>query len=96
MKERDELEDLVADGRTILKWVFNKCNEGMDLVVASQNSNRFRAFMIAVITYFFNMTQQPLVGQGLLIFEDSRSHSDPTHSVGLLWTIDHSVAETST
>jgi len=42
------------------------------------------------------MTQQPLVGQCLLIVEDSRSHSDTPHSVGLLWTSDQSDAETST
>jgi len=38
------------------------------------------------------MAQQPPVGQGLLIFEDSRSHSDTPHSVGLLWTSDKPVA----
>jgi len=36
------------------------------------------------------------VGQGLLIIEDSRSHSNTPHSVGLLWTRDQPVAETST
>jgi hypothetical protein len=41
------------------------------------------------------MAQQPPVGQGLLITEDSRSHSDTPHSVGLLWTSDQLVAETS-
>jgi hypothetical protein len=35
------------------------------------------------------MAQQPLVGQGLLIIEASRSHSDTPHSVGLLWTSDN-------
>ena len=35
------------------------------------------------------MAQQPLVVQGLLIVEASRSHSDTPHSVGLLWTGDH-------
>jgi hypothetical protein len=34
------------------------------------------------------MTQQFLVGRGLLIIEASRSHSDTPHSVGLLWTSD--------
>jgi len=29
------------------------------------------------------MAQQPLVGQGLLIIDDSGSHSDTPHSVGL-------------
>jgi hypothetical protein len=40
--------------------------------------------------------QQPPVGQGLLIFEASRSHSDTSHSVGLLWMREGSVAESST
>ena len=36
-------------------------------------------------TFFrFFMAQQPLVGQGLLIIEASRSHSDTPQSVGLL------------
>jgi hypothetical protein len=34
--------------------------------------------------------------QGLRIIEASRSHSDTPHSVGLLWTSDQPVAETST
>jgi hypothetical protein len=42
------------------------------------------------------MAQQPLVGQGLLIIEASRSHSDTPQSVGLLWTSDQPDAETST
>ena len=40
------------------------------------------------------MAQQPPVGQGLLIQEDSLSHSDIPQSVGLLWTSDQLVAET--
>jgi len=42
------------------------------------------------------MTQQPLVGHGLLIIEVSRLHSDTPHTVGLHWTSDQLVAETST
>jgi len=42
------------------------------------------------------MTQQPPVGQGLLIIEASRSHSDTSHFVGLLWTNDRPDAEAST
>ena len=34
------------------------------------------------------MAQQPPVGQGLLIVEASRSHSDTPQSVGLLWKKD--------
>ena len=41
------------------------------------------------------MAQMPLVGQGLII-EASRSHSDTSHSVGLLWTSDQPYADTST
>jgi hypothetical protein len=37
---------------------------------------------------FFTMTQQPVVGQGLLIIEASRSHS-----VGLPWTSDQPDAD---
>jgi hypothetical protein len=32
------------------------------------------------------MAQQPLVGQGPINIEVSRSHWDTQHSVGLLWT----------
>ena len=34
------------------------------------------------------MTQQPPVGQNLIIIEDSLSHSHTPHSVGLLWKSD--------
>jgi hypothetical protein len=36
------------------------------------------------------------VGQRLLIVDDSRSHSDTSHSVGFLWRSDQPDAETST
>jgi hypothetical protein len=42
------------------------------------------------------MAQQPLVAQGLLVIEVSLSHSETSHSVGLLWASDRPVAETST
>ena len=42
------------------------------------------------------MTQQPLSGQGLLIMEASRSHSDTPQSAELLWMSDQPDAETST
>jgi hypothetical protein len=44
---------------------------------------------------FFFMTQQPLVYQGLLIFEASRPHSDTPHSVGLFWSSYQPDAENS-
>ena len=42
------------------------------------------------------MSQQPLVGQGLLSIKASRLHSDSPHSVGLLWTSRQPDAQTST
>jgi len=42
------------------------------------------------------MAQQPLVGQGLLIIEASRSHLHTPHSVGLLRTSDQLHTGTST
>jgi len=41
------------------------------------------------------MAQQPIVGQGPLIIEASRSHSDTTYSLGLLWKSDWPVAKKS-
>jgi hypothetical protein len=49
-----------------------------------------------ILIYFFPMARQPLGVLGNLIIEASRSHSDTPHSVGLLWTSDQPVAETST
>jgi hypothetical protein len=43
-----------------------------------------------------SMAQQASVGQGLLITEVSRSHSDTPQSVGLPWTSDQPDAMTST
>jgi hypothetical protein len=48
------------------------------------------------MTDFFFMTQQSPAGHGLLIIQDSRSYSDTPRSVGLLWTSDRPVEETST
>jgi len=39
------------------------------------------------------VAEEPLVGQGLLITEASRSHSDTPQPVGLLWTGNQPVAE---
>jgi hypothetical protein len=42
------------------------------------------------------MARQPLVGQGLLIIEASRSLSDTPRFVGFLWPSDQPEAETYT
>jgi hypothetical protein len=47
--------------------------------------------------FFYPMVQPPLMGQGLLIVDTSRSHSETSHSAGLLWTSDQPPdAETAT
>jgi hypothetical protein len=46
---------------------------------------RYVVFFYDILIFLF-ITQQPPVGQGLLIIEASRSHSDTPQSVGLLWT----------
>ena len=47
--------------------------------------------------FFFSLVAlQPNVGHGLLILGVSRSHTMMHQSVGLLWTSDQLVAETST
>jgi hypothetical protein len=48
------------------------------------------------MSFFVSMAQQLVVGQGLLIVEASRSHSDTPHSVGLLWTSEQPVEQNST
>jgi len=45
--------------------------------------------------FSFSVARQPLVEQGLLIVEVSRSHSDASHLIGLIWTSDQSETETS-
>ena len=58
--------------------------------------SRILAVIIAQ-DYCLFLAQQPPSGQGLLIYEVSRSHSfDTLQSAGLLWTSDQLVAETST
>jgi hypothetical protein len=52
---------------------------------------------VLICLNFFPMARQPLGGKGHLIVDASRSHTlDTPHSVGLLWTSDQPVAETST
>ena len=46
--------------------------------------------------FFSPIAQQPLVGQGFLDIEASRSYSDTPCPVGLLWTSDQPFAGTST
>ena len=51
---------------------------------------------VFLYTNFFPLFGQPLEGQGVLVVEVSRTHSDTPHSIGLLWTSDQLVAGKST
>ena len=64
------------------------------------NFSRPRPNLLTRPVYFhyifsFPVAQHPLVGQGLLIIEPSRSHPDTPHSVGFLWTSNRPNAEIS-
>jgi hypothetical protein len=63
-----------------LPWV-NSCNVFLTLPFEVWDNLSYAEYLI-----FFPIVQQPIVGQGLLMTEASRSHSDTPHSVGLLWT----------
>jgi hypothetical protein len=63
---------------------------------ALRSPDLFRLFSEIVVNICLFLRQQSPVGQVLLIHEVSRSHNDAPQSVGLLWTSDQLVAETST
>jgi hypothetical protein len=48
LRVRDNLKDLVVDGRILLKWIFKKRNSGMDWTVRVQGSERWRVLVNAV------------------------------------------------
>jgi hypothetical protein len=56
---------------------------------------RVNSYFAKMEFIFLPRAQQPLVGQGLLINEPSKTHSDTPHSVWLLWTSDQPDAQTS-
>ena len=70
--------------------------EGRSRFFASQNTSVPEQITKIVKGQFLKQDTAPPGGQSLLNVEASRSRSDETHSVGLLWTSDRSDAETST
>jgi len=58
--------------------------------------SQFEALCRRMFRLFFFEALWPNAGYSLLINEVYRSHNDTPQSVGLLWTSDQLVAETST
>jgi hypothetical protein len=79
-----------------LQWQLVSC-----VTYFERNTLLFLNHMVFISQFysFFptpSMAQQPLVGQGFLNIEASRSHSETPQYEGLLWTSDQPDAETST
>ena len=50
LRERDHLGETGVDGRIILRWIFRKWDVGgMDWIELTQNRDRWRAFVNAVM-----------------------------------------------
>ena len=63
----------------------------------SQGSRRVSVGTIQFTVIFFSVALRPKAGHNLLILEGFYiTHNDAPQSVGLLWTSDQLVAETST
>jgi hypothetical protein len=52
LREGDHLEDLGADGRIILQWIFKNWEwGGMDWIDLAEDGDRLRALVDAVMNY---------------------------------------------
>jgi len=56
----------------------------------------FSQYLLLDPTSFLFYGSTPVEGLGFLVVEVSRTRSDTSHSIRLLWTSDRPVAETST
>ena len=75
-----QFTDAIEHSTTITEAIFTK------LTIVGQ----------ILVKNFLLPWQNSIVGQGHLVIEDSRSHSDTPQSVRFLWTSDQPVAETCT
>ena len=62
----------------------------------NQGESNLIRLLLSELLLFFCMGLQPPASHSLLISEVSRSHSDTPLSLGILWTSDQPVEETST
>jgi hypothetical protein len=101
-----ELSHWIGGGWPWFFWSLSQIRVSPRLAVlfavrfSAKESARVSVLHITSVTLFcyvfIFMAYQPLVRQGFLIIEASRSHSDTPHSAGLLWTRNRPVAEIST
>ena len=88
----------------LLKWnacyyqqtTSNKSGISPSWFVDHTNLGLFVLVLLTCIFLNFIWRNSPPLGYGLLIHDVSRSHNDAPQLVGLLWTSDQPVAETST
>jgi hypothetical protein len=80
--------NIMATSHTMGMWLVNKTTYFRLIMFVCLFSRRYNPLWL----YFHS----PVAGFSLLVFEVSWSHKDAPQSVGLLWTSDQSVAETST
>ena len=80
------LNSQLADVHSVL---YQYCIILMSPVTVALNCSHF-------LPLYFTMAQQPILSQGRIIIEDSRSYSGTPHSIGFLCTTDQPDAETPT
>ena len=92
----------LSTGETFTKWTpqnWTQCS-----VVQSDNPGTARSRVVTLFATHFDYLEltpprrnpPPQGARAPLFIEASLSHSDTSHSVGILWTSDQPVAETST
>ena len=85
---REQLSEGKEEHKILFNWSF--------MTPAASVIHQTNITVLLLVKYFFFWARQPPVCKGFLIVEASQSHPDTPHSVGLLWTSDQLVAETST
>jgi len=67
----------------------------LSIMAFQKDGHASTLYLLWIASILFSMTQQPLVSQGILFIDASRSRSDIQHSVLLLWTSDQPDVEAS-